>query len=385
MPPQIPPTKLPRVGTTIFTVMSQLAAEHGAVNLGQGFPDFPVPQPLVDALDAAMREGHNQYAPMTGAAVLREAIAAKALRCYDATVDPDTEVTVTSGATEAIFNAIHAVVRPGEEVILLDPAYDCYEPAIDLAGARAVHVPLDPATFAVDWDRVRAAITPRTRLLMINSPHNPSGAMLDADDMRTLCTLLEGTDILLLSDEVYEHIVFDGARHESVLRWPQLRERAFVVSSFGKTYHCTGWKVGYAIAPPALGVEFRKVHQYNVFCTFAPAQHAFAAMIREQPQHDQELGAFYQAKRDRFRAQLQGTRLRPLPVPGGYFQLVDYSAISDLPDHAFARWLTVEKGVAAIPLSPFYASPPADQRLVRLCFAKNASTLDAAIERLERL
>ncbi|WP_374011785.1 pyridoxal phosphate-dependent aminotransferase [Pseudoxanthomonas koreensis] len=385
MPPQIPPTKLPRVGTTIFTVMSQLAAEHGAVNLGQGFPDFPVPQPLADALDAAMREGHNQYAPMTGAAVLREAIAAKALRCYDATVDPDTEVTVTSGATEAIFNAIHAVVRPDEEVIVLDPAYDCYEPAIDLAGARAVHVPLDPATFAVDWDRVRAAITPRTRLLMINSPHNPSGAMLDADDMRTLCTLLEGTDILLLSDEVYEHIVFDGARHESVLRWPQLRERAFVVSSFGKTYHCTGWKVGYAIAPPALGVEFRKVHQYNVFCTFAPAQHAFAAMIREQPQHDQELGAFYQAKRDRFRAQLQGTRLRPLPVPGGYFQLVDYSAISDLPDHAFARWLTVEKGVAAIPLSPFYASPPADQRLVRLCFAKNASTLDAAIERLERL
>ncbi len=385
MPLQIPPTKLPRVGTTIFTVMSQMAAEHGAVNLGQGFPDFPVPQRLVDELDAAMRAGHNQYSPMTGAAVLREAIAGKAQRCYGAEVNPETEVTVTSGATEAIFNAIHAVVRAGEEVVVLDPAYDCYEPAIELAGARAVHVPLDPATFAVDWDRVRAAITPRTRLLMVNSPHNPSGAMFGAGDMQALAALLEGTDILLLSDEVYEHIVFDGRRHESVLRWPQLRQRAFVVSSFGKTYHCTGWKVGYAIAPPALSAEFRKVHQYNVFCTFAPAQHAFAAMIRDEPAHDEQLGAFYQAKRDRFRGQLLGTRLKPLPVPGGYFQLVDYSDVSDLPDHAFARWLTVEKGVAAIPLSPFYESPPPGQRLVRLCFAKNEATLDAAIERLRRL
>lgn len=385
MPLQIPPTKLPRVGTTIFTVMSQLAAEHGAVNLGQGFPDFAVPQRLVDELDAAMRAGHNQYAPMTGVPVLRQAIAGKALRCYGAQVDPDSEVTVTSGATEAIFNAIHAVVRPGEEVVVLDPAYDCYEPAIDLAGARAVHVPLDPLTFAVDWDRVRAAITPKTRLLMVNSPHNPSGAMFSADDMRTLADLLRGTDILLISDEVYEHIVFDGRRHESVLRWPELRERAFVVSSFGKTYHCTGWKIGYAIAPAALTAEFRKVHQYNVFCTFAPAQHAFAAMIRDEPEHDEQLGAFYQAKRDRFREQLLGTRLRPLPVPGGYFQLVDYSAISDLPDHEFAKWLTVEKGVAAIPLSPFYESPPPGQRLARLCFAKNEATLDAAIERLREL
>ncbi|UNK57542.1 pyridoxal phosphate-dependent aminotransferase [Pseudoxanthomonas daejeonensis] len=385
MPLQIPPTKLPRVGTTIFTVMSQLAAEHGAVNLGQGFPDFPVPQRLVDELDAAMRAGHNQYAPMTGVPVLRQAIAGKAGRCYGAQVDADTEVTVTSGATEAIFNAIHAVVRPGEEVVVLDPAYDCYEPAIDLAGARAVHVPLDPLTFAVDWDRVRAAITPKTRMLMINSPHNPSGAMFSADDMRALAGLLRGTDILLISDEVYEHIVFDGRQHESVLRWPELRERAFVVSSFGKTYHCTGWKVGYAIAPPALTAEFRKVHQYNVFCTFAPAQHAFAAMIRDEPAHDEQLGAFYQAKRDRFREQLLGTRLKPLPVPGGYFQLVDYSAVSDLPDHEFAKWLTVEKGVAAIPLSPFYESPPQGQRLARLCFAKNEATLDAAIERLRML
>ena len=378
-------TKLPKVGTTIFTVMSQLAAEHRAVNLGQGFPDFAVPSRLVDELAAAMHAGHNQYAPMTGVPLLRQAIADKAQRCYGATVDADTEITVTSGATEAIFNAIHAVVRAGEEVIVLDPCYDCYEPAIDLAGAKAVHVPLDPATFAPDWNAVRAAITPKTRMLMINSPHNPSGAMLSEADMREVAAILDGTGIVLLSDEVYEHIVFDGARHESALRYPELRERAFVISSFGKTYHCTGWKIGYCIAPPALSAEFRKVHQYNVFCTFNPAQHAFAEMIREEPEHYEQLGAFYQAKRDRFRDQLLGTKLKPLPVPGGYFQLVDYSAVSDLDDVEFCRWLTIEKGVTAIPLSPFYETPPAGQRLARLCFAKNEATLDAAIERLGRL
>ena len=378
-------SKLPKVGTTIFTVMSQLAAEHGAVNLGQGFPDFPVPPRLVDALTRAMQAGHNQYAMMTGVPALRQAIAAKTERVYGWRPDADSEVTVTSGATEAIFNAIHAVVRAGEEVIVLDPCYDCYEPAIDLAGAKAVHVALDPTTFAPDWDAVRAAITPRTRMLMINSPHNPCGAMLHEHDMRTLAELLRDSGIWLLSDEVYEHIVFDGARHESVLRYPELRERAFVVSSFGKTYHCTGWKLGYCIAPPALSAEFRKVHQYNVFCSFNPAQHAFAEMIEQEPQHYEQLGAFYQAKRDRFRQQLLTTRLRPLPVPGGYFQLVDYSAISDLDDAAFCRWLTIEKGVAAIPLSPFYETPPAGQRLARLCFAKNDATLDAAIARLQVL
>ena len=378
-------TKLPKVGTTIFTVMSQLAAEHGAVNLGQGFPDFPVPPRLVDELDKAMRAGHNQYAMMTGVPALRQAIARKTARVYGTPCDPDAEVTVTSGATEAIFDAIAAVVRPGDEVVVLDPCYDCYEPAIDLAGATAVHVALDPATFAPDWDAVRAAITPRTRMLMINSPHNPSGAMLTAADMQAVADLLRGTDIVLLSDEVYEHIVFDGARHESALRYPELRERAFVVSSFGKTYHCTGWKIGYCIAPPALSAEFRKVHQYNVFCTFAPAQHAFAAMLDAEPEHYEQLGAFYQAKRDRFREQLLGTRLLPLPVPGGYFQLVDYSQVSDLDDDAFCRWLTIEHGVTAIPLSPFYQAPPAGQRLARLCFAKNAATLDAAIERLRAL
>ena len=378
-------SKLPKVGTTIFTVMSQLAAEHGAVNLGQGFPDFPVPARLVDELDRAMRAGHNQYAMMTGIPALRQAIARKTARVYGVEPDADAEITVTSGATEAIFDAIAAVVRPGEEVIVLDPCYDCYEPAIELAGGRAVHVPLDPETFAPDWDAVRAALTPKTRMLMINSPHNPSGAMLGEADMRTVADLLRGTGVLLLSDEVYEHIVFDGARHESALRHPELRERTFVISSFGKTYHCTGWKIGYCIAPPALTAEFRKVHQYNVFCTFAPAQHAFAAMLEAEPEHYEQLGAFYQAKRDRFAEQLRGTRLKALPVPGGYFQLVDYAAVSDLDDAAFCRWLTTEHGVAAIPLSPFYAEPPPGQRLARLCFAKNDATMDAAIERLRRL
>lgn len=378
-------TKLPKVGTTIFTVMSQLALEHQAVNLGQGFPDFDVPQRLVDALARAMAEGKNQYAPMTGVPALRQAIADKTEACYGYRPDADAEITVVSGASEAIFDAVQAVVRPGEEVVVLDPCYDSYEPAIDLAGGRAVHVPLDPATFAVDWDRVRAAIGPNTRLLMVNSPHNPSGAMFDADDIARLSEIVESTGVWLLSDEVYEHIVFDGRRHESVLRYPQLRERAFVVSSFGKTYHCTGWKIGYCIAPPALSAELRKVHQYNSFCSFAPAQWAFAEMIQAEPEHYRQLGAFYQDKRDGFREQLSTTKLKPLAVPGGYFQLVDYSAVSDLDDAAFCRWLTVEKGVAAIPLSPFYESPPAGQRLARLCFAKNQATLDAAIKRLVSL
>lgn len=380
-----PRTKLPKVGTTIFTVMSQLAVEHGAVNLGQGFPDFDPPTRLTDALARAMRDGRNQYAPMTGVPALREAIAEKTTRCYGYRPDADAEVTVVSGASEAIFDAVHAVVRTGDEVIVLDPCYDCYEPAIELAGGVAVHVPLDSETFAPDWSLIRAAVSPRTRMIMINSPHNPSGAMWSAEDMRHLIQLLDGTDIILLSDEVYEHIIFDGARHESALRYRELRERAFVVSSFGKTYHCTGWKMGYCIAPAALSAEFRKVHQYNTFCTFTPAQFAFAEMIREEPQHYERLGLFYESKRDAFREQLLTTQLVPLPVPGGYFQLVDYSRVSRLPDAEFCRWLTVEHGVVAIPLSPFYGTPPPGQRLARLCFAKNATTLNAAIERLQKL
>ena len=379
------PTKLPKVGTTIFTVMSQLAMEHEAVNLGQGFPDFPVPQFLVDELLRAMQEGRNQYAPMSGIASLRQAIAAKTLECLGRRVDADAEITVTSGASEAIFDAVLAVVRPGEEVIVLDPCYDCYEPAIELAGARTVHVALDPVDFSVDWQKVRDAITARTRMLFINTPHNPSGAMLGAADMIALSDIVRDTDIIVLADEVYEHIVFDGRRHESVSLYPELAARSFVISSFGKTYHCTGWKIGYCIAPAALTAEFRKVHQYNTFCSFAPAQWAFAAMIETHPEHHRGLGAFYQEKRDHFARQLLGTRLKPLPVPGGYFQLVDYSAISDLPDAQFCRWLTIEKGVTAIPLSPFYDAPPPGQRLVRLCFAKNQATLDAAIARLGKV
>ncbi len=381
----IPQTKLPNVGTTIFTVMSQLAAEHKAVNLGQGFPDFMPPAPLVEAMARAVAEGKNQYAPMAGLPALRQAIAAKTKRCYGRDVNADTDVTVTSGGTEAIFDAIHAVVRPGEEVVMLDPAYDCYEPAVELAGGRAVHVPLDPRDFSVDWERVKAAITPRTRLVMINTPHNPTGAVLSKWDMEQLAVILEPTGAFLLSDEVYEHIVYDGHRHESVLRFPALADRAFVVSSFGKTYHCTGWKIGYTVAPPALSAEFRKVHQFVTFATFTPAQVAFAEMLSNHPEHYDGLSAFYQPKRDAFAAKLRGTRFKPLPVPGGYFQLVDYSAVSDLDDLAFCRWLTIEKGVTAIPLSPFYAEPPKGQRLARLCFAKVDATLQAGIERLGRI
>ncbi|MBS0456172.1 MAG: pyridoxal phosphate-dependent aminotransferase [Proteobacteria bacterium] len=377
-------SKLPKVGTTIFTVMSQLATEHKAVNLGQGFPDFATPAPLVEAMAQAARDGKNQYSPMTGLPALRQAIAAKTQKIYARTLDSDAQITVTSGGSEAIFDAVLAVVRAGEEVIVLDPCYDCYEPAIELAGARAVHVPLDAHDFHVDWQRVRDAITPRTRMLMINSPHNPSGAMLSAQDMATLADILRGTDIVLLSDEVYEHIVYDGVRHESVLRYPELAERAFVISSFGKTYHCTGWKVGYAVASRALSGEFRKVHQYNTFCTFTPAQAALAQMLEQHPEHHEQLGAFYQPKRDHFRELLAHTKFVPTPVPGGYFQLVDYSAISDLPDREFARWLTIEHGVTGIPLSPFYESPPIGQRLLRFCFAKNEATLEAAVTRLAK-
>lgn len=377
-------SKLPAVGTTIFSVMSQLAAEHKAVNLGQGFPDFEPPQALRDAVTRAMADGRNQYAPGIGLASLREEIARKTQRLYGHAVNPDTEITVTSGATEAIFAAIVALVRQGEEVIVFDPAYDCYEPAIDLQGARAVHIPLSQPDFSIDWQRVRDAITPRTRMILINSPHNPSGAVLSAADLDALAEIVRDTDIVVLSDEVYEHIVYDGAAHQSVLRHPELAARSVVVSSFGKTYHCTGWKVGYAVAPAALSNEFRKVHQYLTFCTFHPAQVAFAEFMASTPEHYLELPAFYQAKRDRFRALLAPSRFKLLDVPGGYFQLVDYSAIRDEDDLAFCQWLVREGGVAAIPLTPFCATPPGT-RLARLCFAKSDATMEAAAERLVRL
>ena len=377
-------TKLPKVGTTIFSVMSQLATQHKAVNLGQGFPDFDGPQALRDALSAAMNSGRNQYAPMTGLPKLREQIALKTERLYGRKVNADTEITVTSGATEALFAAIAAVVHDGDEVIVLDPCYDSYEPAIELAGGRAVHIPLKLPDFSVDWQRVRDAITPKTRMLMINSPHNPSGAVLEAADLDTLAALLRDTEIFLLSDEVYEHIIFDGRAHQSVLRHAELAARSFVISSFGKTYHCTGWKVGYCIAPSALSAEFRKVHQYLTFCTFTPAQAAFADALESDPQHYLDLPAFYQARRDRFRNLLAPSKLQLLPVSGAYFQLVDYTAISQADDLNFCEWLVRDAGVAAIPVSAFYETPP-DARLVRLCFAKSDDTLNAAAERLCKL
>ena len=377
-------TKLPKVGTTIFSVMSQLAVEHQAVNLGQGFPDFEPPQALRDAVTRAMAEGRNQYAPGIGLPSLREQIALKTERMYGRRISADTDVTVTSGATEALFAAIAAVVRAGDEVIVFDPAYDSYEPAIDLQGAKAVHIPLTVPSFGIDWQRVRDAITPRTRMILVNSPHNPSGAVLSADDLDELASIVRDTEIVVLSDEVYEHIVFDGALHQSVLRHTELAERSIVVSSFGKTYHCTGWKVGYAVAPRALSAEFRKVHQYLTFCTFHPAQVAFAEFMASTPEHYLELPAFYQAKRDRFRALIEPSRLKLLDVPGGYFQLVDYSAIRDEPDVAFCQWLVKQGGVAAIPLAPFYETAP-DTRLVRLCFAKSDATMEAAAERLCKL
>ena len=378
-------TKLPKVGTTIFTVMSQLAASHNAVNLGQGFPDFDGPQALRDALARAMNSGRNQYAPATGWPALRQQIARKSERLYACTVDAETDVTVTSGATEALFAAIAAVVRAGDEVIVLDPCYDCYEPAIELNGGIAVHVALDPADFSVDWQRVRDAVTPRTRMIVVNSPHNPSGAVFTAADLDSLATITRDTDIVVLSDEVYEHIVFDGAEHQSVLRHAELAARSFVVSSFGKTYHCTGWKVGYCIAPRALSAELRKVHQYLTFCTFTPAQVALAEILETLPEHYEQLPAFYQTRREFFRGLLADTRFRLLPVAGAYFQLVDYSAISDKDDFGFCEWLVAQAGVAAIPISAFYESPPPGMRLVRFCFAKSDDILRSAAQRLSAL
>jgi methionine transaminase len=375
-------SKLPRVGTNIFTTMSQLATEHGAVNLGQGFPDFPTPQALQDALARHVAAGRNQYAPMTGVPRLREQIALKTHHLYGRPVDPDTEVTVTSGATEALFAAVAATVDAGDEVILLDPCYDAYEPAIELQRARAIHVPLSLPSFGVDWERVRAALTPRTRMIVINSPHNPSGAVLERSDLDTLAEVLRGSDVVVLSDEVYEHIIFDGREHQSVLRHPELAERSFVVSSFGKTYHCTGWKVGYCIAPPALSAEFRKIHQYLTFATFTAAQHAFADVLEADPQHYLDLPTFYAARRDRFREVLSGSRFELLPVGGAYFQVADYSAIADCDDVSFCEWLVRDKGVAGVPVSVFYDRPPPELKLVRFCFAKTEATLAAAGERL---
>ena len=376
-------TRLPRVGTTIFTVMSALAQQHNAVNLGQGFPDFDCAPELLDAVNAAMRSGLNQYPPMAGVLRFREAIAAKVAALYGHAYDPGTEITVTAGATQAIITAILALVHPGDEVIVLDPCYDSYEPNIELAGGVAVHVPLTPGTFAPDFALIKAAITARTRAIIINTPHNPSATVWSAEHMQSLAALLRGTDIVVIADEVYEHMVFDNALHQSVARFPELAQRSVVVSSFGKTYHVTGWKIGYAAAPAALMAEFRKVHQFNVFTVNTPMQHGLASFMADASRH-LDLPAFYQRKRDLFRAGLAQTRFKLLPSTGSYFQCVDYSAISDQTEEAFCRWLTAEAGVAAIPVSAFYQGG-FEQRLARFCFAKKDETLQLALERLALL
>lgn len=370
-------SKLPNVGTTIFTVMSRMAQEHDAINLSQGFPDFDCPKRLRELVAYYLNDGKNQYPPMAGILQLREQIATKVDSLYGFDANPETEVTVTSGATEALFDVIQAVVAAGDEVIVFDPAYDSYEPAVTLAGGTTVHIPLTLPDFSIDWERVRSALTPRTRLIIINTPHNPSGAVLDKQDLDTLTDIIRGTSILVLSDEVYEHMVFDGGTHQSVLRHPELRERSFAVFSFGKTYHATGWKLAYCVAPAALTAEFRKVHQFVTFTSPSFIQYAIADFMVECPEHALELPAFYQAKRDTFCSLLTDSRFRFTPSQGTYFQLVDYGAISSLKDRDFANELTRVHGVAAIPLSPFYQEAP-DSTLLRFCFCKNDETLEAA-------
>ncbi len=377
-------SKLPDIGTTIFTVMSALATRHGAINLSQGFPDFPPPEGLLERVIHHLRIGHHQYAPMPGLPELRQAIATKTRRLYGHVIDPDEGVTVTSGATAALYTAIQAVIHPGDEAIVFDPAYDCYDPAVRLAGGRAVHLPLGGPGFAIDWQRVADAINPRTRLIIINTPHNPTGAVLSADDMATLADLVRGTGILLIGDEVYEHILFDGQRHESLLRQPELAARSFVISSFGKTYHATGWKIGYCVAPAALTREFRRIHQFVQFCVATPLQWALADFIVSDPDHYLSLAAFYQDKRDLFCTLLEGSRFRFVPAAGTYFQLLDYGAITDEADTDFACRVTREAGVGCIPVSVFCAHPER-RTLLRLCFAKGATTLERAAERLRAL
>ena len=381
------PSRLPNVGTTIFTVMSALATQHKAVNLGQGFPDFDCDPKLVDGVTTAMQQGHNQYPPMPGVPSLRQAIAAKIEAVYARQYSADTEITITAGATQAILTAILCCVGPGDEVIVLEPCYDSYVPNIELTGATVVRVPLTPGTFRPDFDKIGAALSPKTRAIIINSPNNPSGTVWSPEDMRRLDELLAATRVLVISDEVYEHMVYAPLRHESVARYPGLAARSFIVSSFGKTYHVTGWKVGYVAAPAALMAEFRKGHQFNVFTVNTPMQYGLAAYM-QNPAPYLELPAFYDAKRQLFRDGLANTKLRLLPCEGTYFQCVSIADLAvperDLPDADFCQWLTREIGVAAIPLSAFYGDG-FDQKVIRFCFAKKDETLVAALERLASL
>ncbi|ALU90199.1 pyridoxal phosphate dependent aspartate/tyrosine/aromatic aminotransferase protein [Herbaspirillum rubrisubalbicans M1] len=378
-------TKLPKVGTTIFTVMSALASEKGAVNLGQGFPDFHCDPALVAAVTQAMQDGLNQYPPMAGVLPLRQAIAAKVERLYGHRYDPVSDITVTAGATQGILTSVLCAVHPGDEVIVIEPVYDCYVPAIELAGGVPVCVQMEVGEhgYSIPWHKVQAAVSAKTRMIMVNTPHNPTGSVMRATDVAALADIVRGTDILILSDEVYEHMVYDGQPHESLARHPELAERSFINSSFGKTYHVTGWKVGYVAAPAALTAEFRKVHQFNVFTVNTPVQYGLATYMKD-PSPYLDLPAFYQRKRDLFRNGLANTRFELLPSQGTYFQCVKYSAISDLPEAEFCKWLTSEIGVAAIPVSAFY-NTPRESGIVRFCFAKKDETLQLALERLAKL
>jgi methionine aminotransferase len=389
-------SKLPNLDTSIFTEMSMMANQHQAINLSQGFPEFDTPAFLKDKINQAISEGKNQYSPSNGLPDLLTQIAEMVHRQYqthlakDLKIDGLKNITITSGATEALWVAIQTLVRPNDEVIIFDPAYDSYEPAIELAGGTCRHIALDTPSYAIDWTLVEQTINEKTRAIIINSPHNPTGSILSAADLNSLQELVEKYNLYVISDEVYEHMTFDGLRHESVLRYPELFKRAFVVSSFGKTFHCTGWKMGYCAAPDELTAEFRKIHQYVTFCSFTPAQIALAQMLKEQPAHITELASFYQQKRDMLVNALKDSRFKLLPSKGTYFLLLDYSAISTLNDREFCQWLTKEVGVAAIPLSPLY---PAEQReayhqankVIRLCFAKNDDTLLKAAEILCQL
>lgn len=378
-------SKLPNVGTTIFTVMSALATEKGAVNLGQGFPDFQCDPELVNAVSDAMKAGFNQYPPMQGILPLREEVAKKINTLYGYSYDPASEITITSGATQGILTTVLCCVHPGDEVIVIEPSYDCYVPAIELAGGIPVFVQMEVGAqgYSVPWDKVGAAVTPKTRLIMVNTPHNPTGSILRESDAQALIDIVAGTDILILSDEVYEHMVYDNQRHESLSRHPELAKRTFINSSFGKTYHVTGWKMGYVAAPAALMTEFRKVHQFNVFTANTPMQYGLASYMKN-PMPYLELPAFYQRKRDLFRAGLEKTRFKLLPSDGTFFQCVEYGDISDLSEADFCKWLTTEMGVTAIPISAFY-NQPKESGIVRFCFAKKDETLHQALERLASL
>lgn len=377
-------SKLPALGTTIFSQMSQLAAEHQAINLSQGFPDFSSNPRLIELLAESAREGLNQYAPMPGVLLLRQQISTLVQGCYQRDICPEQQVTVTSGATEALFVAIQALVRSGDEVIVFDPAYDSYQPAVELAGGFTVHVPLLPPLYQVDWAQLEKQISKKTRLIIVNSPHNPTGAVFSHQDWLSLQALVLKHRLYCISDEVYEHLVFDGTPQLSANQYPELAERTVVVSSFGKTFHVTGWKLGYAVASTEITTEFRKIHQYVTFSSFTPAQHAIAQLLLEQPEEVRGLAAFYQKKRDQFRHGLADSAWSLLPCRGSYFQLADYSAFSDLDDVAFCQWLTREHKVAAIPLSVFYRQPPS-QRIIRFCFAKEPQTLALATEILCQL